>query len=174
MHPAKPEPERSPLTIRTAMPDDSLAMWRLARDSGGLELNTPYAFALLASHFRRTSLVAEEGGKPVAFVAAYRPPTHPESVFVWQIAVGPEHRGRGIASELLRALVRAPACRTVRHLEATVTPSNRASRRLFEGFARSLGVPCEVGPGYDGAQLGEGGHEDEALFRIGPITERSG
>jgi L-2,4-diaminobutyric acid acetyltransferase len=147
-------------------------VWRLARDSASLDLNSPYCYLLLCSHFADTSLVAEERGEIVGFVAAYRPPIRPDSIFVWQIAVAASHRGAGLASRLLAALVAQPAVRDVRQLEATVTPSNDASRRLFLGFARRFGVPCREESGFPAQlfPLAETAHEAEILLCIGPLA----
>jgi L-2,4-diaminobutyric acid acetyltransferase len=147
-------------------------VWRLARDSASLDLNSPYCYLLLCSHFADTSLVAEERGEIVGFVAAYRPPIRPDSIFVWQIAVAASHRGAGLASRLLAALVAQPAVRDVRQLEATVTQSNDASRRLFLGFARRFGVPCREESGFPAQlfPLAETAHEAEILLCIGPLA----
>jgi L-2,4-diaminobutyric acid acetyltransferase len=146
-------------------------VWQLARDSGSLDLNSPYCYLLLCSHFADTSLVAEQSGEIVGFVVAYRPPRRPDSIFVWQIAVAASHRGAGLARRLLETLVEQPAVRDVRQLEATVTPSNEASRRLFLGFARRFSAPCREEEGF-AAELfptAASAHESEMLLRIGPL-----
>ncbi|MCB9730581.1 MAG: diaminobutyrate acetyltransferase [Deltaproteobacteria bacterium] len=144
-------------------------MWTLVRDSGVLEANSCYAYMLLCTHFADTCLVAERDGRGVGFVAAYRPPTHPDAVFVWQVGVSAEARGQGLGKRLLHALLRSPGCRDVHFLEATVGSSNVASQRLFRAVARELGVDCAVQRGFSGADFGPLAHEDEELFRIGPI-----
>lgn len=154
---------------RAARPEDGRALRRLVHAAGTLEANTGYAYVLLADHFRATTLLAERGGAPVGFVAAYRPPTHPDAVFVWQVGVAPGARGLGVARGLLDALVAAPGCAGVRFLEATVAPSNEASRRLFESFARRRGAPVAWSDGYP-EPLFDGPHEAERLIRIGPLA----
>jgi L-2,4-diaminobutyric acid acetyltransferase len=141
-------------------------MWRLAKGSRTLDVNSPYAYLLACRHFRDTTVVAAEGNEVVGFVVAYRPPTSPEAVFVWQIAVGGDQQGNGLGGRLLDELIARQACRDVTFLEATVTPSNVASKRLFYGFARRHGAevvetrcfPAEAFPA---------AHEEEILLRIG-------
>jgi diaminobutyrate acetyltransferase len=165
-----PTAERgSELTLRTARPADGLALHRIVDEGRVLELNTAYAYVLLSDHFRETTVVAELEGRPVGFVAAYRPPTHPDAVFVWQIGVAEAARGRGLASRLLDTLVRQPGCRGVRFLEATVATDNEPSRRLFESFGRRHDASVEWRDGYSTALLGEG-HPPEPLIRIGPLS----
>jgi|SRR5690606_2653978 len=162
-------PHAASLTLRTATRADGARIWQLVEESGVLEPNTCYAYLLLSSHFADTCVVAERDGQLLGFVAAYRPPTHPTSVFVWQIGVRAEARGLGLGKRLLHALVALPGCRDVSHLEATVAPSNIPSQRLFEGFAREQGVPCERSRGFVAEDFGGLDHEAEPLLRIGPL-----
>ena len=155
---------------------DAAAMHRLVREDGGLDLNSVYCYLLICSHFAGTSLVAEGQAGLAGFVAAYRQPAQPETLFVWQIGVAAGRRRQGIGRRLLRALWALPACRGARFLEATVTPSNLASRGLFVEFAREREAAFRTEPGFSGelfgaAPVGERPHEPEERFRIGPLRE---
>ncbi|MGB5809893.1 MAG: diaminobutyrate acetyltransferase [Polyangiales bacterium] len=155
--------------IRRPGPEDGSMIWELVQRSESLESNSCYAYLLLTSHFAGTSLVAELGGNVVGFVVAYRPPTHPDSIFVWQIGVDEAQRGRGIAKALLHALIRCPGCAEIEYLEATVGASNMASKGLFEKFARDIDADCAVTLGFSSSLFPSSNHESESLFRIGPI-----
>ena len=159
------------ITFRTPTVKDGAAMWRMARDSKGLEVNSPYSYLMVCRHFADTCILAEDAGTPVGFISGHRPQTNPEVVFVWQIAVNPDYRGRGIAGEMLSRLVDLPGCREVRYLEATVTPSNEASQRAFAGLAKRKGTSWETLPGFPADAFPEeaGVHEAEDVFRIGPL-----
>lgn len=159
--------EASQVSFREARPDDGRALFEMVEAIGTLERNTGYAYVVYCDHFRATTLIAERGGAPVGFVLAHRPPTHPDTVFVWQVGVRAEGRGLGVAGGLLDALARR--CRGVRFLEATVTPTNEASRRLFESFARRRGAPVAWSDGYPSTFF-HGSHEPERLIRIGPFA----
>ncbi|MDX1711222.1 MAG: diaminobutyrate--2-oxoglutarate transaminase [Rhodovibrionaceae bacterium] len=150
--------------------EDGSALWDLVKDTGVLDVNSAYSYLLLGKHFDETCVVAERKGEIRGFVSAFCPPGREDTVFVWQIGVAQSERGRGLAKALLHELVRRPACRQVRFLEATVTPSNRASRALFRAFARDLGARCYVGNGFEAEHFpGDGDYEAENLFRIGPF-----
>lgn len=159
------------MKLRHPEPGDGEAVWRLVREAGTLEVNAPYAYVLFAHHFADTCLVADagDGDGLLGAVVAYRPPTHPEAVFVWQVGVAEQARGQGLAGRLLSELLERTTPDGVTHLEATVTPDNAPSRALFESLARRLDVPCRVEP-YLGAELFPGDHEPEELFRIGPFA----
>ena len=114
-----------------------------------------------------------ETGEIVGFVTGFRPPEHPEVLFVWQVGVDASMRGRGLAKRLLRELVALPGCAGVTHMETTVTPSNAPSRALFRSFGRSMDAAVEVGPYLTEEMFPDTGHEAEELFRIGPFDARS-
>jgi len=156
--------------IRTPTVEDGAAIWRLVRESRVLDVNSSYVYLLWAEHFGETSVLAEVDGEAVGFVTGFRPPKTPEVIFVWQVAVDGSMRGRGLAKQLLRALVELPGCAGVTHMQTTVTPSNGPSRALFHSFGRSLGAPVEVRPYFGEELFPDAGHEAEELFHIGPFS----
>lgn len=160
-------------TIRFRGPTESDAgrIWQLVRDSGALEENSPYCYLLLCTHFSGHSVIAERDGKLAGFVTAYRPPSEPDALFVWQIGVAPAGRGHGLGTELLGRLVERPENCDARYLIATVAPANEPSRRLFAGFARDSHAPCKRERGYP-ADLFPTAHPCEPLIRIGPLVPR--
>ncbi|MER7622128.1 diaminobutyrate acetyltransferase [Streptomyces sp. NPDC126503] len=170
------------VTIGPARPEDGAALWRLARDAGGLDLNSPYSYLLWCRDFAGTTAVARDrSGRPVGFVTGYLRPGAPETLFVWQVAVDASHRGTGTAGALLDALTaRVAAERGLNRLEATVTPGNTPSDRLFRSYARRHGAavtrevlfPAEAFPGASAPHgtSAASGHEPEVLYRIGPLT----
>jgi len=161
---------RSDLDFRPPTMEDGAAMWRIARDSGTLDLNTSYAYLLLARDFAATSRLAVDAGEPVGFVLGYQRPTAPERLFIWQIAVDESQRGRRIAARLLDALVAdLPQVTT---LETTITADNSASQRLFASFAERHGANHTVEPLLTEAHFPDPGHGAELLHEISPL--RSG
>ena len=152
--------------FRKAEPADGKAMYELVKEMGGLELNTAYFYILFCIDFADTCVVAEVDGKLAGFVLGHRPPERPDAVFVWQVGVAPWMRKQGLARKLLEAfLAQNP---DARWLEASVTPDNTASRKLFKSVARDRGVDCAI-EDYMPAKLFPDGHEAEDLFRIGPL-----
>ncbi|MGE0680499.1 MAG: diaminobutyrate acetyltransferase [Candidatus Binatia bacterium] len=144
-------------------------MWRLVRDSGVLDVNSPYSYLILCQHFSETCLVAEIAGELVGFVTAYRPPVTSNVIFVWQIGVARSMRGRGIGLTILEALVKKEAANGISFLEATVTPSNAPSQALFRALAQQLHTQCEETPCFPMHLFPDETHEAEDLFRIGPF-----
>ncbi len=158
------------VAVRSAIVDEGALLWELARDAGGLDLNSPYAYMTQCRNFHETCVVAEVFGTPAGFIIAHRVPNHPHVLFVWQVAVLPEFRGLSIGKRMLEGLVEQPACTGVRKLEATVTPSNKASEALFAAFANIRGAELAITPGYAQDDFPDDEpQERERLFTIQPI-----
>ena len=144
-------------------------MWKLAKDTGVLDLNSVYSYLMLCRYFSDTCVLAENERIIQGFVTGFCPPDPPNTVFVWQIAVEASCRGQGLALTLLRELLKRPACAGVRHLETTNTPSNIPSKALFTRLAEEFGALVDVSPCFPETLFPQGRHEAEWLTRIGPI-----
>ena len=150
-------------------------MWRLAGETG-MDVNSPYAYTLWCRDFAMTSVVAhDDTGRLAAYVTGYVRAESPDTYFLWQVAVDPAHRGQRLARRMLDFIGDAIAERGLRHLEATVTPDNTASRALFESFARDRGTEAVWSPlfGEEHFPKGDVPYEPEDLVRIGPFEARS-
>ncbi|NIH78231.1 diaminobutyrate acetyltransferase [Amycolatopsis viridis] len=153
---------------------DGAALWRIARDSQKLDLNSPYAYLLWCRDFADTSVVARVDGNAVGFVIAYRRPAAPDTALVWQVAVDASQRGQGLAGSLLDDLFTRLVADGVRYLETTITPDNKASIRLFTSFAERWQAHLETTELFSTADFPDDDtrHEREDLYRIGPLRPR--
>lgn len=143
---------------------DGRHLWRIARDSAVLDLNSSYAYLMWTRDFADTTAVARDGDDVVGFVSGYLHPNSPDTLFVWQVAVDSSHRGRGLASAMLDELVGRVRAR---FLETTITATNEASIRLFATLAETHGVTLERRSLFP-SELFPDDHEAEDLYRIGP------
>ncbi|APU43286.1 MULTISPECIES: diaminobutyrate acetyltransferase [unclassified Streptomyces] len=163
-----------PTGLRLDRPNagDGAALWRIAHDSRALDLNSPYSYLLWCRDFAGTSAVARDAsGQPVGFVSGYLRPEAPRTLLIWQIAVDEALRGLGVAGALLDALSRRVAEEHgLRFLEATVTPDNAASERLFTSYAERHGGQVRHEVLFESGQFPDEGHEAEVLYRIGPLS----
>lgn len=156
--------------FRKARAEDGARMYELVREMGGLELNTAYFYVLFCIDFADTCVVADVDDRLAGFVLGHRPPQRPDAVFVWQVGVAPFMRKQGLARRLLDAFLEQNP--DARWLEASVTPGNTASRKLFRAVARDHRVDCQVSD-FMLAEHFPDGHEPEELFRIGPFEPNS-
>jgi L-2,4-diaminobutyric acid acetyltransferase len=167
------DPEPGALELGTPTPADGPPMWALAGEAGGLDVNSRYAYLLWCRDFADSSVVARSGDRLAGFITGYRRPESPDTLFVWQVAVGPEFRRRGLASRMLGHLAESLRPKGVRFVEATVTPDNKASLHLFGSFAQANGADLTRDVLFSEHELGSA-HGPEVLQRIGPLPERSG
>ncbi|MEU6662716.1 diaminobutyrate acetyltransferase [Streptomyces sp. NPDC046821] len=151
---------------------DGAAIWRIARDSKVLDLNSSYSYLLWCRDFAATSVVARDAAGSVAgFITGYLRPDDPRTLVVWQVAVDDAFRGRGLAGALLDGLwAKVAAARGTTALETTVSPDNNPSQRLFASFARRHGAQVAHTVLFDAGLFPDDGHEPEVLHRIGPLT----
>lgn len=155
--------------LRTPEVEDGVAIWKLIQDTGVLDLNSGYSYLMLCNYFAETCAVAEAGGNITGFASCFKPPEQPDTLFIWQIAVNRSERGKGLAKRLLNDILGREVCRSIRYIEATVSPSNLASDGLFKGMARDLRTVCEISAGFPAELFPLGKHEAEPLYRIGPF-----
>ncbi len=151
---------------------DGATLWRIARDSQTLDVNSSYSYLLWCRDFAGTSVVGRgPDGEPVAFVTGYLRPDRPRTLLVWQVAVDKEYRGMGLAGALLDGLTaRVAADHGLIGLETTISPGNSASQRLFTSYARRHAVPMECEVLFPVETFPPSArHEPEVLYRIGPL-----
>ncbi|NUM52215.1 MAG: diaminobutyrate acetyltransferase [Candidatus Hydrogenedentes bacterium] len=149
--------------------EDAAEVWRLVQMAPPLEVNTPYAYLLLCTHFAQTSVVARNGRTLRGFIGGYRIQERPDTLYIWQIAVHPLDRRKGLGDMMLAALISRHGLSDVRFIEASVTPSNFSSNRFFLRFAQRRGFAVERRALFTADHFPEGNHEPEQLIRIGPL-----
>lgn len=159
--------DMSIIQFRKPRPEDGKKIWSLVDSTGVLDLNSAYSYMMLCKYFPDTCAVAEKDGRVVGFVSAFHSPDDPQTLFVWQVAVAQSERRKGLGIRLLKEILGREACREIRYLETTISPSNMASQSLFQTLARDLKAPCRVLTGFSANLFPGGNHEDEPLYRIG-------
>lgn len=151
---------------------DGASVWELIKETKVLDLNSSYSYVMWCDIFSETSIVAEKNGKTLGFISGYKNPNNPNKLFIWQVAVDASARGNGLATKMLRQLLKREACKDIDYVEATVSPSNQPSQSLFKGLAKKLDTDCHISDCYVTEDFPdeEEEHEDELLFTIGPIA----
>ncbi len=160
------------ITIRKPKLTDGHSIYELARISKPLDLNSLYSYLLISAHFDQTSAVAETGRDIVGYVSGYIHPHQDDTLFIWQIAVHPIMRGRGLATHMLKDILKRRKSANIKFIEATITPSNKKSRNLFQGLARQLQADYRECMFLEVELFGESFHEEEKLLRIGPLNPK--
>lgn len=159
------------LRYRPPSKSDGAAIWRMVKDSGKLDLNSSYYYLLMSHWFSDSCRLVEDprDNHLIGIATGFRQPAHPDTLFVWQIAVDDDYRGRGIATRLLDEQTANPE---IQFVEATISPSNRSSKRLFEKWAAARQASLVITEGFNETLFPnhpDQQHEREDLFRIGPL-----
>lgn len=167
--PAKDPSNVTGVELRQPTLDDGAAMWRMARASQVLDVNTSYAYLLWGRDFAAHSVIAVdrsgEQEEPCGFVTGYQRPDAPDTLMIWQVAVNDSHRGQGIARRMLEELFDRDPGLTV--METTITEDNAASIALFSSVAEGRGLSFERSPLFEASAFPDG-HDAELLFRLAP------
>ncbi|MEG6508347.1 diaminobutyrate acetyltransferase [Methyloligella sp. 2.7D] len=150
-------------------PEDGPEITALIAACPPLDTNSAYCNLLQASHFAPTCIVAEREGRILGWISAYRPPSNPDQIFVWQVAVHPDGRGQGLGGRMLDELMRRPAVKGARELITTVTEDNGASWAMFGGFAKKHGMTMSKAPLFEREAHFAGKHDTEWQATIGPL-----
>lgn len=161
--------EAGRLSFREPVANDGPVVHALIERCKPLDLNSRYCYIILCQHFSSSCVIAERDGEMVGCVTAYIPPEQRDTLFIWQVAVDANVRGQGLAKRMLRALLSRSHLNSIRFIEATVNPSNEASRSLFRSLAAQ--GKCEMSESliYPAEMFGDGDHEQENLLRVGPL-----
>jgi L-2,4-diaminobutyric acid acetyltransferase len=161
--------DAAPINLRAPAAEDGAAVYELIAQCPPLDTNSMYCNLLQCTHFSATSVAAELNDDIVGFISGYIQPDQPDTLFIWQVAVGEKARGQGLAGRMLRDILARTACDEVKFIETTITPDNRASWALFESLAKKLDAELNHSVMFDRQQHFAGQHETEMLVRIGPI-----
>lgn len=162
-------PADTDVIFRQPRRQDGGALHDLVAACPPLDLNSRYAYLLLCEHHADTSVLAELDGRLVGAITAYIPPQQPDTLFVWQVAVASEQRGKGLGASMLQHLLHDCVERQgLRWMETTISPGNQASHKLFTSFALRQGAGCSIATLFAASDFGASGHEEERLYKIGP------
>ena len=161
----------APATLRLPNAEDGYLLNELIARGPPLDCNSVYCNLLHCSDFADTAIAAENAeGELVGFISGYRPPNRQDTLFVWQVAVDPSQRGQGLALRMLLALTERLAAQGVCYLETTISPDNAASQALFKKAFARLHINYSTRTLFSRAKHFAGEHEDEELYRAGPLT----
>ncbi|MBO9482431.1 diaminobutyrate acetyltransferase [Salinisphaera sp. G21_0] len=151
------------IVYRKPEKEDGMSVHRLVSECPPLDKNSLYCNLLQCTDFAGTSIIAEaDNGEVIGFISGYLSPDSTDTLFIWQVALHPQYRGRGIALQMLsRLFTRYPQLQC---LKTTIAPGNRASQKLFQTFFKNHGMTVETIEHFKAGVHLDSGHEDEVLY----------
>ena len=132
-----------------------------------LDLNSTYHYLIQSYYFNQTCSVAFDGEKIVAFVSGFIKPTNKNCLFIWQVAIHEDYRGKGLGIELIEFLLNQN--KEVNTIETTITKNNIASRRMFQKIVEKYEARMSEEALFDKEKDFSNEHDSEMLITIGPI-----
>lgn len=157
------------VTFRAPTSADGADVWDLIRECSPLDENSMYCNLVQCDHFGDTCVIAELDGQIVGWVSAFIPPDEPDTLFVWQVAVGGAARGLGVAKRMLTHLLAREACAGITTLKTTITADNDASWALFNSFADRMDGDLDYEAHYKRDNHFDGKHATEYMVTIEDI-----
>jgi L-2,4-diaminobutyric acid acetyltransferase len=151
---------------------DAYPIYTQVKNSPPLELNTYYAYLLITTHFRDTSVVAADiDDRVLGFIAGYRIPCRMDTLFIWQVCTDKSMRGKGLAKKMVYHIMNREENNDIWFIEATVTPSNIDSNIFFKSLATFFQCEFSCKDYFKKEDFAPLNHEEEVLYRIGPIKK---
>jgi len=151
---------------------DAYQIYTQVKNSPPLELNTYYAYLLITTHFRDTSVVVSTiDDRVLGFIAGYRIPCRMNTLFIWQICTDKSMRGKGLAKKMVRQILIREENDDIKFIEATVTPNNIDSNIFFKSLASFFQCDFSCKDFFKKEDFIPLNHEEEILYRIGPIKK---
>ncbi len=165
----------SKMKLVTRIPhiEDGKGVYTLIKNSPPLDVNSEYLYILMCDHFRGSSVVAEVDGKIIGVITGYILPEEPDTLFVWQVCVDGDYRGKKIPNFMFENLLSRENLSIIQKIKTTVSPSNLASKAMFEKLTKKLETQIKTEPYIEKEHFSDGGHEEEPVLTIGPFTKEN-
>ncbi|MCE4936506.1 diaminobutyrate acetyltransferase [Aliivibrio fischeri] len=152
--------------FREPLRTDGDDVYALITECPPLDINSSYCNFLQATHFSKTCVLAEKDSDLAGFISGYQKPDEPNTLFIWQVAVSPRYRGKGLAFSMLATLLERKNLLHIEFIETTITKENNASWSLFKKIDAQYGNQGQITTFLDKESHFKGKHDTEYLYRI--------
>ncbi len=163
--------------IRNPVLEDTKQIIKLVRDSGKLDVNSAFYYALWIKEWSDTCAVAVSNGRIVGVLTGFIRPTNPTVYFSWQACISHDTSENDLGFRLYKYVLDPLMIRGVTYLEMTVDGTNRFVRLMLAKMAHHYGSEVEDGGILFSTQLLGTDNYSEELRRIrvarGVISSRS-
>lgn len=161
------------LIIRKPEDVDGFDVHNLIASCPPLDRNSMYCNLLQCKHFSNTSVIAldEHNQEVLGFISAYIKPSQTDTLFVWQVAVSENARGKGLAKQMLLNILARDSHHTLSYIETSITDKNLGSWALFISLAKELHTELARSELFAKELHFKGVHDTENLVRIGPFQQ---
>jgi len=118
-----------------------------------LELHTPFTYWTLFNYFSNLCFLMMEGEELIGFISGIRSSLDKDVVYLWQIGISKEQRGKNYASLLIDHFIKAVIGMDCNKIQVSISPENQASYNTFVKYAKEHS--------YNFAKIGEVKYNDQ-------------
>ena len=119
------------MNIRSAVPEDYINFRNMAKNCSPLDIHTPYTYWVVGQFFSEGCFLLEDNEKIVGSIMTV---TKDDTVFIWQIAILAEYRGKGLSDMLYEAVYNYAKGKGIERIMLSIDPSNLNSLSAFRRF----------------------------------------
>lgn len=154
------------IVLRKPRSEDGAAVWELIKACEPLDQNSVYCNLVQCDQFRDTCVIALRDDEVIGWISGHIVPNEPGTLFIWQVAVSEKARGEGLASRMLKEILRRDVCAKVDTLKTTITRDNEGSWALFTRFAEKQGGELDSEAHFKSDDHFDGMHDTEHMVTI--------
>ncbi|MFQ5443154.1 MAG: GNAT family N-acetyltransferase [Nitrospinales bacterium] len=101
-----------------------------------LGIHTAFTYWVLAKYFNNTCFILEKNSQIIGWIAGVTSSSHESTLYIWQIGVAPEHRGKKYSENLIDAIVFVARNNGCKSIHFSISPQNIPCLKAFERYAR--------------------------------------
>lgn len=124
-------------TLRSCSVADVEGIVQFVESCPPLDLHTPFTYWVTLRYWGRHCFVATMADRIVGYASAIGSGGGDDVLYLWQIGVASELRGRGLAQRLIESVADVGRESGFQVLQVSIAPDNEASLRAFRRFAAS-------------------------------------
>jgi len=95
-----------------------------------------YVYWILGNFYQSTTFVCVESERLIGFICGL-PSIDQSTIFVWQVCIHPDFRGRGIGLGLIKLLFESSEQFGFNNLQLSITANNSISKSMFKKFSEN-------------------------------------
>tara|TARA_B100000795_G_C22697492_1_gene398212 strand:+ start:128 stop:634 length:507 start_codon:yes stop_codon:yes gene_type:complete len=159
--------KNSAIKITHPSKEDGISVAELIKRCPPLDLNSTYHYLIQSHYFSKTCSIAFDNKKVVAFVSGFINSSKNNSLFIWQVAIDENYRGKELGIELIEFILNQN--KNLDSIETTVTKNNISSRRMFQKICEKYKSRISELILFDKEKDFANKHDSEMLIKIGPF-----
>ncbi|KYC45715.1 MAG: Acetyltransferase (GNAT) family protein [Candidatus Methanofastidiosum methylothiophilum] len=124
------------MIIRNCTVEDVDKVRRFVNECKPLDLHTPFTYWALFNYFPNLCFLMEEEENVIGFISGLRSSIENNMVYLWQIGVSKDQRGKNYASVLIDHFIKGVISIECDKIQVSIAPQNQSSNNTFFKYAK--------------------------------------